>query len=100
MANLTREEYHARVLSIAQDLMAVSDAELSDQLMELLDDHEFVIYTHTARQVIAHTEHPNEYIEQGQCLSEFDDYRVFERLAFWAMYGDVMETISQLRAKS
>lgn len=75
----------------------MSDAELSDQLMELLDDHEFVIYTHTARQVIAHTEHPDEYAYHVGEVEELNP--LFEGLAFWAMYGDVMETISQLRAK-
>lgn len=102
MTNLTREEYHAQVLSIAQDLLAVDEEDLREQLSELLDDHEFIIYTHTARQVIAHTEHPHTYVDEGQTLAARpgDDHGVFARLAFWSMYGDVMATISQLRAKS
>ena len=58
-------------------------------LWETLDGHRWVIYTHHARQVIAHSDNPNALMDEFG--ADAGGERFDERRAFYAMYTDIME---------
>jgi hypothetical protein len=68
----------------------VDAGEYFDGLHETLDGHQWVIYTHQARQVIVHSDNPNYMIEEFG-LEPGDHFMFDERRAYWAMYADIME---------
>ena len=101
---MTEHEYNAEIAALAEWISDNRPADLGgegfaadysedtdahDALHETLDGHEYVIYTHKARQVIAHTDNPDYMIEElgADAGGEMFD----ERRAYWAMYADIME---------
>ena len=65
------------------------DADRHDAIHETLDGHEFVIYTHKARQVIVHSDNPDHMIDEfgSDCFGDMFD----ERRAYWAMMQDIID---------
>ena len=60
-----------------------------DALHETLDGHQWVIYTHKARSVIAHTNNPNALMEEFG--SDVGGDMFDERRAFCAMMQDIID---------
>jgi len=65
------------------------DADRYDAMHETLDGHEFVIYTHKARQVIVHSDNPDHMIDEMGADAGGDMFD--ERRAYWAMQQDIID---------
>ena len=65
------------------------DCDQYDALHETLDGHQWVIYTHKARAVIAHTDNPNALMDEFGSDAGGDMFD--ERRAFCAMMQDIID---------
>ena len=65
------------------------DADRHDAMHETLDGHEFVIYTHKARQVALHSDNPDHMVNE-LCADAGGDM-FDERRAYWAMQQDIID---------
>mgnify|MGYP001238457470 CR=1 FL=1 len=101
---MTQQEYWDQIRSLAEWLSDNRPAELGgegviadygedadryDAMHETLDGHEFVIYTHKARQVIVHSDNPDHMMDEfgPDCFGDMFD----ERRAYWAMMQDIID---------
>lgn len=68
-------------------------SDIDEFIFELVDGHEWIIYTRHALNILQHTNNDNTLFEVGD-LSEVDSASsVYTSLAFWAMREDVLERL-------
>ena len=64
---------------------------------ELVDGHQFIIYTHEALQVMEHTDNSSYLTDNiGDIERGLDWNTIVTRFAYWAMYGDIMDALSDI----
>ena len=101
---ITNREYFAEVTALAEAVHNVgregSDyddtCDPGDVLHELIDGHEWIIYTHYNLQVLRHSLNESAlFDEMGP--QTWDDMRTMTaQLAWWALLTDVRDTIGRL----
>ncbi len=104
MADITRNEYWAEIRSIGDDLAREAKAgefgtgetareQFGERLHEAIDGHSWVIYTHSAQQVTAHSDNDNGYSAENFGVESIvtDGNLNWSVIAFGALYGDVVE---------
>ena len=95
--------YFEEVVSVAEELIEEAkenefDCEEADRwLWEMMDGHEWVIYTAKARMVLMFSDHDGAYIEElgGEGVAA-DGCINWSSLAFMAMKGDVQDALDGL----
>lgn len=87
---LTYSEYYSEIERIGEEARSVPERERVDWLHEMLDEHEYVIYTAKAAAVLRHSSNDEAAFEDGvrPFVSLSDVYVV---CAFYAMLADVRE---------
>ena len=101
---MTQREYWDEIRGLAEWLSDNRPAELGgegvvadygedtdryDAIHETLDGHEFVIYTHKARQVVTHSDNPDHMMDEFGADAGGDMFD--ERRAYWAMLQDIID---------
>ncbi len=92
MSDFTEKEYFAECRACAK--AAIEQAkeyseDIEDVLQEMIDGHEYIIYTHKARLVIAWSENPDAYEDEMGERAPTDEAR-----AFMAMRADVQRYVA------
>lgn len=85
---VTSKQYWDEIARLA------SDPELQDwdDLVECVDQHEYILYTAKALCVLMHTKNDNAVFDDGFSMEGCQDASsVYVRMAFYAMLADVLE---------
>lgn len=105
---MTYQEYWRQVQDMAEEAKSMTQKGefgtgetaregLDQWLWESIDGHEFAIYTYKAKMMLTHTDNEGYSAENFGAEGLFKDGRIqWERIAFGALYGDVMDTLSRL----
>lgn len=96
---MTYAEYWTEVRSLAEELAKVDEDERYDRLFEVIDGHQFIIYTHYAEQVMVHTDNEDAVFDSFGELSGDSWAAVVVRAAFCAMEQDVCEAMGRIDAE-
>ena len=101
--NDVRRAYYKEVEDLAQDAIEEASkiaaetpnaegADPCEQIADMVDSHEFIIYTYKARYVCLASKNDNAEEEMtGECGDRA------ETQAYWAMYMDVLEAIERIQ---
>lgn len=98
---MTHEEYRDEIYEIAKYLNAdyKDEDERIDRLHELIDSHEYIIYTKNYLPLLQITENADYYLDEfghndaTNCLYQGGLDRLHQVVCCWAMYADVMEVL-------
>ena len=112
MTNITRTQYIEEIQSIADNMVseemenchndrdAAEDAINDRTLHETIDGHQWVIYNAYNSDVMRHSDNPDYYIDNfgnddaGHVLKERGLDGLHNVIAFWCMYADVQDRLS------
>ena len=96
MIQLSHKAYWEEIQALIEQVMeeAAERQEMpADILWELIDSHEWVIYTHQAQSILPHTRNENYVVEEWGDDGIVKDGSInWSLIAFGAMYGDCLET--------
>lgn len=91
---ITQAEYNAEILSIIDSLATdYPDTDQSDALHEIVDGHEWVIYTYQARQVRSLTNNPTAMVDEMGAGPDSDANNPDEQLAYFSILADVRDAM-------
>ena len=105
MSEISEREYHAEVMSIAEDMAKEARSGehgtgddcrewLNEYVWETIDGHEWVIYTYKSQQILAISQNDGYSAENFGIESVVTDGAInWAALAFGALYADVMEAL-------
>ncbi len=91
MSDLTSKEYFEECRECAKSAIEQAKEyreDIEDVLHEMIDGHEYIIYTHKARLVVAWSENPDAYEDEMGERAPTDEAR-----AFFAMRADVQRYV-------
>lgn len=89
---MNRQEYRAECGSVAETVFDEYDCDPYDALHEIIDGHEWLVYTRYHLDILRHSTNADYASEEG-LLSEGQPFdRLVMASAFYAFMQDVMET--------
>jgi len=98
---ITQSEYWKEVTSIAKGVLeeaAVNrqGSDTSDLLHEAIDGHQWIIYTWAYPYVLIHSRSEDAFFDQMGATEATSYQQIMQLMAFYALYQDVAEEISEL----
>jgi hypothetical protein len=93
------QEYYAEIRALAQEARQRSyedGQDIQEVVHELVDGHQWVIYTHYGLQVLQYSRHENAYFDTFGPLTADTFCSVMAKLTYAAMEADVQETLSEI----
>ena len=97
---ITYQEYWKEVAGLAKQIAqeakdeGLDESEAYDRLHEVIDGHQWVIYTWANPYVLIHSQNENALFDELGAPQEFSDYSDFMmKTAFWALRADVAAEI-------
>lgn len=100
---ITEREYNDVIREIAQKTLPEEYREygddqdpddfISDRLHEIVDGHEWIIYTYYNSQVLTHSDNDGAYFDDIGALEASDYNSAVQPMAFYAMRQDVVDRI-------
>ena len=100
---MTEKEYWAEVKELAAYILEEAsdrDEDVQDVLHEVIDGHQWVIYTHQNREVLLHCSNPDAYAEIGEVPVLESGTLNWAAMAYLALAEDVQEAISCLEKEA
>lgn len=97
MNPITSSEYFEECQSIAREITKEcegNEEEISDQLHQTIDGHQWIIYTYYNAQVLMHSKNDGAYFENYGPLEAKDFSEAMAKMAFAAFHQDVSEELS------
>ena len=83
-------------IKTAQDYR-LQRSDLEDNLIELIDSSQIVIYTSQAIEYLQESKNSNAYLDHGVELDTTKGFcSIASECAFWALYDDVVESLEEL----
>jgi len=91
---ITQREYRAEVQAIAECLKVEEHDDITDALHEIIDGHQWIIYTWKAKHVMLWTDNEDAAAEVGCAFSSDMNHGEYTmRAAFYAMFQDVVDRL-------
>lgn len=99
---MNREEYIAEVIALSEEINQ-SGQDPYDMAYEMIDGHEWIIYPRYHSDIIAHSEHYDDYLDVYSTSDLGDiikvkglDHIIMIR-AFYAMLGDLHQELNSIQ---
>ena len=95
---MNASEYAEEITALARSLeeqCQESGSDVSDVLHEMIDGHQWVIYTHLAREVLLHSDNDCEIFDVVGPVEVSDWGTLFSQAAYFAMVSDVSGEIDE-----
>lgn len=92
MSRIDQRDYWNEVKDCARAVK-----EEGEDLDQLVDQHQWVIYTWANLQILVHSKNENAYFEElGEKLATEDFSSTVQTLAYWAFLADIQEVLWSL----
>jgi len=96
-SKITYSEYWKEVTAIAKSVLEEAEGgDTHDLLHEAIDAHQWIIYTWAYPYVLIHSSNEDAFFDQMGATEATSYQQIMQMMAFYALYQDVAEEISEL----